>query len=265
MPRKKGATRGGGSRTGTGTSKKPARGKPHRDRYEVGSLREGFLTELADLMSAEHQLLKALPKLAQAAQNPRLRDAFEMHREQTQGHVNRLERAFRLLDHQPREEKCEGIEGIIQEGEEMMQKAAPGPVRDAVLIAGAQKVEHYEIASYGTLCAWAEEMGEDEVGWMLEANLREERMTDRNLSRIAETMSNEQARMREGRTQGNWRDRDDEDRGREDDHRSGRQGMHGSRGANGWRGWEQPQQGRGWSESRSEGRERYARSRSDEE
>jgi ferritin-like metal-binding protein YciE len=261
MPRKKGATRGGGPRKETGSSKSSAR-KDGRGRHEVGSLRDGFLTELADMMSAEHQLLKALPKLAQAAQNPRLRDAFEMHEEQTQAHVNRLERAFRLLDHQAKEEKCEGIAGIIAEGEKMMQKAAPGPVRDAVMIAGAQKVEHYEIASYGTLCAWAEEMGEDEVGWLLEANLREERMTDRNLSRIAETMSNEQARMREGRAPGNWRDRD-EDRGHE--HRSGRQGMTASRGPNGWRGGEEPHP-RGWSESRSmEGRDRYARSRGDEE
>jgi ferritin-like metal-binding protein YciE len=228
----------------------------------VGSLRDGFLTELADMMSAEHQLLKALPRLAAQAQNPRLRDAFEMHLEQTQGHVNRLERAFRLLDHQPRQEKCEGLEGIIEEGEEMMQKAAPGPVRDAVLIAGAQKVEHYEIASYGTLCAWAEEMGEDEVGWLLEANLREEKMTDRNLSRIAETMANEQARVREGMARGS--NRRDQDRWREDEGRHGRQGMFANRGANGGRGWEY--EGRGGAETRSnEGRERYARSRNDED
>ena len=151
----------------------------------------------------------------------------------------------------------------------MMQKAPPGPVRDAGLIAGAQRAEHYEIASYGTLCAWAEEMGEDEVCWLLEANLREEKMTDRNLSRIAETMSNEQARMREGghRQQGsNWRDRHDQDRGAED-HRSGRSGTPSNRGANGGRGWESSSPGRGWSESpRSmEGRERYARSRHDED
>lgn len=259
MPRKKGATRGERSQSGTRSARKTTE-KNNRGRHEVGSLRDGFLTELADMMSAEHQLLKTLPKLAQATQNPRLRDAFEMHHEQTQSHVNRLERAFRLLDHQPKEKKCKGIEGILEEGDEMVQKAAPGPVRDAVLIAGAQKVEHYEIASYGTLCAWAEEMGEDEVCWLLESNLREEKMTDRNLSRIAESMSNEQARMREGRTGSNWRDRGDEDR-------SIRPGAYGSRGPNGGRGGEWSHGGRDWPEwSRAmEGRERYARGRNDED
>ena len=169
----------------------------------IESLEEGFLTELADMLEGEHQLVKSLQRLSGSVQSHELRTAFERHLEQTHDHVTRLEQVFRMFGRKPETDRCEGLQGIVTEGDEILRKAAPGPVRDAMVIAAAQKAEHYEIASYGSLCAWAEHLGEHRAVRLLEETLNEEKMTDRTLTRIAESFANPQAPERRG-------DRDDE-------------------------------------------------------
>lgn len=180
----------------SGTRKSNGRSHTH---HMIENLEEGFLAEVADMMHAERQLVSALPKMAEAAGNRRLRDAIEQHLEETEEHVRRLENVFRLLSHKPEAEVCEGMKGILEESREQMQKTPQGPVRDAMIIASGQKVEHYEIASYGTLCAWAEELGEFEIVRILEQTLSEEKNADRTLSRIAESTSNREAEWRQER------------------------------------------------------------------
>ena len=141
-------------------------------------LRELYIDELKDLYSAENQLVKALPKMAKASSSEDLRQGFEEHLEQTKGHVQRLEEIFEALGESPKGKKCAGMEGLIQEGSEAMEEDFEGSVMDAALIGAAQRVEHYEIAAYGTARAMAETLNENDHVELLEATLEEEKETD---------------------------------------------------------------------------------------
>jgi ferritin-like metal-binding protein YciE len=149
--------------------------------------------ELKDVYDAEKQLLKALPKLAKKAGATELKSAFEEHLRQTERHVERLEEAFEQLGMPARGKKCEGMQHLISEGEEMIGEAEEGAVRDAIMIASAQKVEHYEVACYGTLRTWANLLGKPEVAALMEETLEEEKETVLNLTSIAEDFINEAA------------------------------------------------------------------------
>src|SRR6185295_9432806 len=152
-----------------------------------------FLEEIKDLYDAEKQLVKALPKMAKAASSQELRAGFQKHREQTKGHVQRLERIFSLLDKKPSAKKCEAMRGLVEEGEEVIDEIDASPLRDAALIGAAQKVEHYEIASYGTCRTFAQMNGHSDAARLLEQTLEEEKQTDKRLTEIAEGMVNEEA------------------------------------------------------------------------
>jgi ferritin-like metal-binding protein YciE len=153
---------------------------------EMESLRELYIDELKDLYSAEKQLVRALPKMAECATNPELRQAFEAHLAQTEGHVERLEKIFQTLEASPGGKKCKGMEGLIEEGEEMMREDAQDDVLDAGLISKAQHVEHYEIAGYGTVRTYALILGETAHADLLQQTLNEEKAADELLSTIAE-------------------------------------------------------------------------------
>jgi ferritin-like metal-binding protein YciE len=159
----------------------------------VESLDELLQDELKDLYDAEKQLTKALPKLAKKASNEELKQAFEEHLRQTEQHIERLEQAFEHLDVPAKGKKCDGIRGIIQEGESQLREAEDDATRDALMIASAQKVEHYEIAAYGTVCTWANRLGRNEVASILEETLEEEKDADKKLTQIAESMVNPEA------------------------------------------------------------------------
>jgi ferritin-like metal-binding protein YciE len=154
-------------------------------------LKELYIDELKDLYSAETQLVKALPKLAKASNSDKLREGFEEHLEQTKGHVQRLEQIFEALDESPKGKKCAGMEGLIEEGSEMAGEDFEGAVLDAGLIGAAQRVEHYEIAAYGTVRAFAEELGESEAVSLLQATLEEEEATDEKLTELSEEINAE--------------------------------------------------------------------------
>jgi ferritin-like metal-binding protein YciE len=156
-------------------------------------LNELFLDTLKDIYYAEKQILKALPKMAKAANSDELRAAFEKHHGETEGHVERLEQVFELLGKPARGKKCDAIEGIIDEGKEVMEEYADTPALDAGLLAAAQAVEHYEISRYGTLKAWAAKLGMKDAVKLLDQTLAEEKKTDDTLSKIAETAVNYQA------------------------------------------------------------------------
>lgn len=151
-------------------------------------LKELFIDELKDLYSAENQLVKALPKMAKAAEFPELKAGFEEHLEQTKGHVERLESIFSKLDENPKGKKCKGMVGLIEEGKEAIEEY-DGAVRDAALIGGAQRVEHYEIAAYGTVIAMAKQLGKSEFADLLEQTLEEEKETDKKLTAISEKVN----------------------------------------------------------------------------
>src|SRR5580698_7653519 len=150
----------------------------------VKSLKQLYIDELKDLYSAENQLVKALPKMAKAATSPDLRAGFEEHLEQTKGHVQRLETIFEQLGESPKGKKCKGMEGLIEEGSEAIEEYE-GELLDAALIGAAQRVEHYEMAGYGTVIAFAEELGESEQVTLLKETLEEEKETDEKLSGLA--------------------------------------------------------------------------------
>jgi ferritin-like metal-binding protein YciE len=160
---------------------------------KMKSLQDLLVDELKDLYSAENQLVKALPKMAKAANNAELRAGFEEHLEQTRGHVKRIEEVCQQLEVTPKGKKCAAMEGLIEEGKELMEEDAAPAVLDAGLIAAAQKVEHYEIASYGTVCAWAKMLGFEEAVALLEETLEEEKATDEKLNTLAEETVNEEA------------------------------------------------------------------------
>jgi ferritin-like metal-binding protein YciE len=157
------------------------------------NLREALVEEIRDLYNAEKQLTKALPKLAKTATSEELREAFESHLEETEGHVARLERVFELLDEKPRGKHCAGIAGIIEEGSDMMQEDMEDAVMDACLIAAGQKAEHYEITSYGTVIAWAEALELTDIAEVLQETLAEEKAADEKLTALAESGVNEAA------------------------------------------------------------------------
>lgn len=159
----------------------------------MNALRVLLIDELRDLLDAEKQLTRALPKLARAATAPSLASAFTAHLQQTQKHVQRLEQALRLLKAPVRGKPCPGMKGLISEGQEMVSELPEEPVRDAALIVSAQKVEHYEIAAYGSCKAFASLLGESKVVGLLEQTLAEEKATDAKLSALAEGQVNKRA------------------------------------------------------------------------
>jgi ferritin-like metal-binding protein YciE len=163
---------------------------------DLNSLNDLYVAELKDLYDAESRIIKALPKMAEAAKSPELRNGFEEHLRQTRGHVARLEQIFGSLNETPKGEKCKGVIGIIDEGEDMMDKTEDSPlaVGDAALIASAQRVEHYEIAAYGTVRNWAQRLGRMEDARLLQETLEEEGQTDKKLTALAESYINEEAK-----------------------------------------------------------------------
>jgi ferritin-like metal-binding protein YciE len=161
------------------------------------TLRDLFHDQLRDMYNAEGQLIKALPKMAKAANQPELREGFEQHLEQTRGQYERLELVFEALGEKVRGKTCQAMEGLVAEGKEWMDEDATPEVMDAGLIACAQKVEHYEIATYGCLVTWAKQLDlEDDAVAALQQNLNEEKETDEKLTHLAENMINLQAANR---------------------------------------------------------------------
>jgi ferritin-like metal-binding protein YciE len=160
---------------------------------ETGTLHDAFLDELRDAYDAEKQLTKALPKMAKAASSPDLRKAFETHLEETRGQIDRLEQVFASLDEKVRGKHCDGIAGIIEEGKAVMEEDFNEATMDACLIAGGQRAEHYEMAAYGALVAWARAMGHSEAADLLQETLDEEKAADEKLSSLAEDGINRDA------------------------------------------------------------------------
>lgn len=158
---------------------------------EITSLKDLLIEEIKDLYSAENQLLKALPKMAKAASNAELKAGFTEHLEQTRGHVGRLEQAGELLGESPKGKTCKAMEGLVEEGAEAIEADAPDAIRDASLIGAAQRVEHYEIAAYGTAHAFAEKLGLDEVAELLQATLDEESETNEKLTSLSDAVNDE--------------------------------------------------------------------------
>jgi ferritin-like metal-binding protein YciE len=157
----------------------------------LNDLADLFHDELRDIFSAERQIVEALPKMAKKASSEELRTAFETHFEQTRTQLTRVEQAFADTGKPARAKTCEAMKGLIKEASEMMEEKASPEVMDAALIACAQKVEHYEIATYGTLCTWAKLLGYTEALELLKLNLNEEEETDEALSALAETVNAE--------------------------------------------------------------------------
>jgi ferritin-like metal-binding protein YciE len=157
----------------------------------MDTLRELLVDELKDLYNAEGQLVKALPKMAKAATNPKLKAGFEAHLAETKEHVTRLEKAFRLLGEKVKGKTCHAMQGLVEEGKEAIEEDGNDAVRDAQLIGAAQRVEHYEIAAYGTARAFAETLGEDKVAKLLQETLDEEGETDKTLTALAAAVNQE--------------------------------------------------------------------------
>jgi len=160
---------------------------------KLRSLEDLLLDQLKDLYHAENQITKALPKMAKAASTPDLRDAFQEHLQQTEQQIERLEQVFAILGVKARGKKCQAMEGLIEEGSELIKEEAEPAVKDAGLIAAAQKVEHYEMAGYGCVRTWARQLGLEEIADLLQETLQEEEDTDMKLTRLAENMVNLEA------------------------------------------------------------------------
>ena len=160
---------------------------------EQKTLDDLFLDTLKDIYYAEKQIAKALPKMAKAAQSPELKAGFEHHLEETEGQIERLEQVFEMTGHAARGKTCEAILGLIEESKSIMDDFKGTPALDAGLVSAAQAVEHYEIARYGTLKTWAQQLGMTDAVPLLDANLKEEMATDRKLSQLAETGVNRKA------------------------------------------------------------------------
>src|SRR5918993_512425 len=156
---------------------------------EMESLRDLFLDELRDMYHAEGQMIKSLPRMAKKADSDELRTAFEEHLEETKKQQERLEEVFELFEEKPKTKVCKGMQGIIEEGKEMMQEDIDADVLDAALIASAQRAEHYEIAAYGTLRTYARLLGEDEAAKILQEILDEEGTADKKLTKLAEKLN----------------------------------------------------------------------------
>lgn len=151
----------------------------------MNDLEKLFVSELKDIYDGEHQLVKALGELEKNAVSGELKSAFHEHLQQTKAHVNRLEQVFQHIGESPRRKTCHGLEGIIDEGQMLAKEFQGNSALDAALITAAQKSEHYEITSYGSLCSWAEELGQDQLATLLKENLKEEKEADEKLSRLA--------------------------------------------------------------------------------
>jgi ferritin-like metal-binding protein YciE len=157
---------------------------------EFNSLDDLFLNQLEDLYDAENRIVKALPKMSEAASSSALKQAFQSHLNETVVHVQRLETIFRQLGVEPSGETCEAMKGLLKEGEAMIDAKGDPDIRDAALIAAAQRVEHYEMSGYGTARAFAQRLGKTEAASLLEATLGEEKAADQKLTRIADTVVN---------------------------------------------------------------------------
>lgn len=162
---------------------------------KLDTLQKLYINELRDLYNAEHQLLKALPKMAKAASSRELKDAFEKHLEQTKSHVERLEQVFEELDEKPRGKTCRAMKGLVEEGSEILQQDGEESVLDAGIIVAAQKVEHYEIAGYGSVRTFAHLLGQNKAAELLQTTLNEEAETNEVLNRLAENIVNPEALM----------------------------------------------------------------------
>jgi len=160
---------------------------------KLKTLEDLLLHELRDIYSAEKQLRKALPKMAKSASHEELKAGFEEHLAQTETHVERLEQAFEMLGKPARAETCKAMKGLVEEGADIIEEDAEESVHDAGLICAAQKVEHYEIASYGTVVAWAEKLGHSDLAELLSETLEEEKETDEKLTELAESAINAEA------------------------------------------------------------------------
>ena len=160
---------------------------------EPKQLDELFHDTLKDIYYAEKKILSALPKMAKAAHNDDLRAAFEKHKTETEGQIDRLEQVFQLIEQKPQGKKCAAIEGILEEGQEIIKEYKGSPALDAGLVSAAQAVEHYEIARYGTLRTWAEELGLNQAMKLLQQTLDQEEATDRALTELAESVVNQEA------------------------------------------------------------------------
>ncbi len=156
---------------------------------QVNSIDNLFIQELKDLYSVETQITKALPKLAKAASSPDLKSAFEHHLKETEGHVKRLDKVFKILGASPKGKTCEGMKGILAEGAEVLQETSAGDIRDVALISAAQRVEHYEIAGYGAVRSYAEQLDQQEIAALLEETLGEEKAADKKLTEIAQKVN----------------------------------------------------------------------------
>lgn len=155
----------------------------------VENMDELLLDELKDIYSAEKQITKALPKMAKGAESEELKEAFQNHLEETKGHVERLDKIFEILGKGSRGKTCRGMQGLLEEGSEMLEELEKGPVRDAALIAAAQRVEHYEMAAYGSVRAFAELLKQDKIVKLLEQTLEEEKAADEKLTSISEQVN----------------------------------------------------------------------------
>jgi ferritin-like metal-binding protein YciE len=160
---------------------------------QMENLEDLMKEDLKDLLHAENQVAKALPKMIKSATNPQLAEAFSMHLEETKGHIERVEQVMGIMGMPVKTKPCKAMQGIIEEGKEVMGEDAEDDVMDAALIGAAQKVEHYEIASYGTLCTYAELLGLREAKKLLGQNLEEEKRTDQKLTQLAESVINIEA------------------------------------------------------------------------
>ena len=160
---------------------------------KLDTLKKLYVEELRDVYNAEQQLVKALPKMAKAASSDELREALEMHLDETRGHVERLEQIFEELDETPKGKTCQAMKGLIEEGSEILEEKGEESVLDAGIIAAAQKVEHYEMATYGTLRTWADLLNQDEAAGLLQETLDEEGEADKKLNDLAEEIVNPEA------------------------------------------------------------------------
>src|SRR5437667_3654527 len=167
--------------------------KSKKENMRLDTLEKLYISDLRDLYSAENQLLKALPKMAKGASSPELKDGFEKHLVQTKGHVQRLEQLFEELDQSPKGKTCHGMKGLIEEGSEILKEDGEESVLDAGIIVAAQKVEHYEIASYGSVRTFAHLLGKDKAAKVLQFTLDEESETNEILNRLAESIVNPEA------------------------------------------------------------------------
>lgn len=161
----------------------------------VSSVEELFLDELKDLYSAEQQITKSLPKMAKASTSEELKAAFEEHLNEAKGQIERLDRVFEILGKGPRGKTCVGMKGVLEEGAEVLEEAEEGPVRDAALISAAQRVEHYEMAGYGSVRDYAKLLGQNEIATLLEETLGEEKAADKKLNSIAKSVNSSAMKM----------------------------------------------------------------------